>query len=78
MTTFSTMCKCSQVGPNAPELSAIVQYFRRREGIKPIAENFNAVGSKLEVIINDDSMSEGDAWITALQVVPLFLIPTRG
>jgi len=67
VTTFSTMCKCSQVGPNAPELSAIVQYFRRREGIKPIAENFNAVGSKLEVIINDDSMSEGDAWITALQ-----------
>mmetsp|Transcript_13826 Transcript_13826/g.23366 ORF Transcript_13826/g.23366 Transcript_13826/m.23366 type:complete len:273 (+) Transcript_13826:113-931(+) len=48
-------------------MAAIVQYFRRGEGIKQIAGNFNAVGRSLEVIINDDSMSEGAAWIDALQ-----------
>jgi len=35
-------------------------------GVKPLSANFNAVGSQLEVIINDDSRTEGSAWINAL------------
>jgi hypothetical protein len=58
-------------------MAAIVQYFRRGEGIKQIAGNFNAVGRSLEVIINDDSMSEGAAWIDALQVCPETLTRTQ-
>mmetsp|Transcript_594 Transcript_594/g.715 ORF Transcript_594/g.715 Transcript_594/m.715 type:complete len:666 (+) Transcript_594:440-2437(+) len=61
---FETSCTCRRKGVS---LTAIVQYFKRPEGVRPIAGNFNAVGDSLEVIINDDSLSEGDQWSRALK-----------
>eukprot|EP00959_Pyramimonas_sp_CCMP1952_P220153 4602956-Pyramimonas_sp.AAC.1 len=53
-------------------MSALLQFYQRGGNIGNIAGNFAAVGSALEVIVNDDSMSDGAHWINSLKnVTPL-------
>lgn len=66
---FTTTCTCSRVGPNQARMSAIVQYFRRPEGVRPISDSYSVLAEKgeLDIIINDDSMTEGAEWMQRLR-----------
>jgi hypothetical protein len=48
MSTFTTTCTCRRRGAADPRVAAVVQYFKRKEGVRPLSANFNGV-ENLEV-----------------------------